>query len=57
LAQQLLAAALEQLAAFIDGDRFLERNLAFSSRLTIVSSSSIARSKDSCVTSELLFSA
>src|ERR1700732_561449 len=28
LAQQLLAAALEQLAAFIDGDRFLERHLA-----------------------------
>src|SRR5580704_6466439 len=29
LAQQLLAAALEQLAALIDGDRFLERHLAF----------------------------
>jgi len=29
LVQQLLAAALEQLAAFIDGDRFLERHLAF----------------------------
>src|SRR5580700_5676340 len=29
LPQQLLAAALEELAAFIDGDRFLQRNLAF----------------------------
>src|SRR5262245_66495835 len=28
LAQQLLAAALERLAALVDGDRFLERHLA-----------------------------
>ena len=57
LPQQFLTAPLQGLAAFVDGDDSSSGTLPSSSRLTIDSSSSIARSKLSFLTSTWVFSA